>query len=274
VTSLHLGQSRVCSVKRPPALDYAAFQKEIEEKFKNFDSNCFSICEVDTKISQMQLLFKESISAANKKPRKNNKGFLPPEIMTEIKIRKTLLKNRDQCHNSDQKQRWNQFYNHSNRKVKQMLKCHKKNELETQIFKMAEKSDNKKMWQMVNSFCDSNSDIPSPLLPLVRQDGKKTKNIDEKCQVFAASLQEIHQTPKDLLFDQEWRDRVNNFVNTNQDLFQVKHKDRYEPNLPPISAAVLRNTLRSTKSARYRVKMESPTICSHTALMKSFLSCL
>lgn len=73
VTSLHLGQSRVCSAKRPPALDYAVFQKEIEEKFKNFDSTCFSICEVDTKISQMQLLFKESISAASKKPRKSNR---------------------------------------------------------------------------------------------------------------------------------------------------------------------------------------------------------
>jgi hypothetical protein len=92
---------------------------------------------------------------------------------------------------------------------------------------MAEESDNKKMWQMINSFHDSNFYIPSPLPPLVRQDGKKTKDDYKKYQVFAASLQEIHQTPKDPLFDQEWKDGVDSFLISNQDLFQVKHEDCY-----------------------------------------------
>jgi hypothetical protein len=75
---------------------------------------------------------------------------------------------------------------------------------------------------------------------LRKHDGSFTESNDEKCEVLATRLEGVHSTPANPIFYQVWKESVDSFVESNNNLFSVSPEDAFGPCLPVITPAALR----------------------------------
>jgi hypothetical protein len=87
---------------------------------------------------------------------------------------------------------------------------------------MSQEQNCSKKWKMMKDFHDRFSNGPknSSKHSLLKEDGSYAASDQERADVFASRLESVHQTANHPLFDDEFKNRVSEFVDLNQQLFK------------------------------------------------------
>jgi hypothetical protein len=90
--------------------------------------------------------------------------FIPKEIKSQIKVRKSLLKNIRKCVNAEEKAKWCKLYNKANNKVKSPLQNLNQRDFEQQVENKVKEHDIGKMWKKLNKFKHSTPRLKHEIL--------------------------------------------------------------------------------------------------------------
>lgn len=244
ITSLSLPSTK--KTERAPqrkAFDSSHFARLIEKEFIYFNTDCNSIKDIDSRIDEMEEIFKSAIKESTSIKLRRKKRVLPEQITNKIEIRKALFKNMKKCTDSDEKLKWSKLYNKCNNDVKYLLKIHDQKVFEERVNDMTKETDVGKMWKKLNHFKDSFEEIPNKNPPLRKSDGTFTESNDQKCDVMASRLEGVHCTPKNSIFDEQWREYLDKFVESNQTLFSLTLEDFAQPGQQCITPRLLKDKI-------------------------------
>ena len=174
--------------------------KLLSEKFFESDS-------VDENIDSINQIFLEA-KEMNTRPVKQKSRFLPKEIRDNIKLRKTIMKNRKKAINPLSQKVLTKVYNRLNHKIQSQIREFDEREVERMCEDISNASDSYKMWKTFNKYKNKNKEIEEPETPLEMADGVLTSNNKEKVDEFARYLNSVHQTPNSPMFDNEFKRQV------------------------------------------------------------------
>jgi hypothetical protein len=219
------------------------FENAICKEFVGFDPLCQTKENIDNKIKKIEVMFTSAIKLATSSGKTPKRRRLPAEILQKIQLRKALFKNMKKSNDPLTKQQWTKLYNTANNAVKESLKLFDQNELEEFVTELVEEKDSGKMWRKLNKFENSQDATPDLITPLIRPDGLYAANVEKKCEIFASRLENVHQTLRNPLFYNEWRNNVDSFVKNNEHLFSIGNSDLFEPDLQTITPTLFRTKI-------------------------------
>ena len=244
ITSLSLPSTKKYVKAKPvKSFDSNHFTNLINSEFTGLDTTCNSTTDIDCKIKEMEEILKTAMNESTSVKFNRSKRILPQQITNKIEIRKALLKNMKKCTDSNEKMKWSKLYNRCNNEVKSLLRAHDQCVLEEKVNDMTKETDVGKMWKKLNRLKDSFAEIPNKNPPLRKPDGSFTESNDEKCEVMASRLENVHCTPRNPIFDEQWRESVDEFVETNSSLFSLTSNDLYEPCQQYVTPTILRDKI-------------------------------
>ena len=149
---------------------------------------------------------------------------------------------------------FSQLYNRANNIVKDLLNEHDNNERERTILEMQYEKDSSKMWKRYNRLKEELQPSNATKRPLINENGEKISAPDDKAEIFAERLAKVHLTPKHPLFDQQFEEDINHFVQQNEELFNeqeypTNQEDNDHHMLQPITTSDFKEKLGMAKSS-------------------------
>ena len=169
------------------------------------------------------------------------KRRLPPEIMQNIILRKTIMKNRKKATTDLARILLSKSYNRINKKIQEQMHEIKEKEAASLAERICEAQDTTTMWRMLKRYKNNSKPSEEPDAPLVTPSGRLTENNTERCQEFARYLHSVHDTPYNPIFDEGFKRQIDDSINNmTRDI-----KTNY---IPPINVARLEELLVETKS--------------------------
>ena len=132
---------------------------------------------------------------------------LPPEILQNIQIRKSLLRNRKSASTELVKRILSKAYNRINRRIKRQIEEFDDQQWQKLADDVCDAEPNK-MWHLYNQYKNRNKSIESPSTPLITPGGSLAASDQQKCDEFARYLNSVHQTPDNPLFDTEFKRQI------------------------------------------------------------------
>ena len=109
---------------------------------------------------------------------------------------------------------------------------------------ICETNDTSKMWNLFKKHRENHEDKSEPKSPLVTPAGLLTESEDEICKEFSRHLRLVHQTPPNPLFDESFKDRIDNEMQ-NDESHRTKANDQSIEN---VGIKSFRNLLSLTKT--------------------------
>ena len=277
ITNLEIGstspRNRPLFVKK--SFDATSFKEEAAQTFENFNADCENAQQVEVKIEEFtKTLVELKDKHTKERHTRHRRSNLSPEILTWIKTRKALLKCLRKSQNPQEKIEFSQLYNRANKKVKQLLEEHDKEEKKSMITKMQSLDNTSKMWKLYNKFKSEVTPNNAIKRPLRDPQGNLVLDAREKAELFATRLESVHQTPSDPRFDQQFEKEVSNYMSENSSKFTPKQAPSFEQDeehrlLSPITVADVRQKIQESKKdsapgvdgISYKLLENCPEIC-------------
>ena len=231
------------------------FIQTLECDLESFDPYCSDVNDADNKLNQLTDILTSSIKKCTKeKTSRHARPYIPPEILSWIKTRKTILKHMRKTNNPLEKQELSTLYNRANKVVKCMLDKHDKEKQAETITKMQNLKQTSQMWSLYKQMKNQLQPESTFKRPLSQPNGEKIFDPDSKAETFAARLENIHQTPKGPLFDQVFEKKVSDFMVENKNTLTHKLSPSDEPDdthdlMKPITATDVKNKIESSKKS-------------------------
>lgn len=173
------------------------------------------------------------------KPQKRN---LPPEIMQNIKIRRTLLKLKKNATSDLVRKLITKQYNQKNHQVQKQLQDFDQAAIESLAEEVCQAKSLSTMWKLLNKHKQNEKLVEEVVSPLICPDGQYTLNDRQKLDEFARHMNSVHQTPDNPMFDNEFKRSVDQTVGeidtTKSDIKSIN----------PIQINDFKNLLAGTKS--------------------------
>ena len=191
-------------------------------------------------ISSINEIFKDS-KLQNTRSVAQKKRALPREILININLRKSLLKNRKRASSNLAKLILTKQYNRINHKVQEQIRKFDEIRIQNLAESVGCARTTYEMWQRFNSYKNNQRAAEEPQAPLVMPDGKLTSNNEEKCNEFARYLHSVHQTPDDPRFDQAFKREVDRQIAEENKIIDTE-------SIPPVSLEALNELLADSKS--------------------------
>ena len=118
------------------------------------------------------------------------------------------------------------LYNQLNNLVSKQVNKDREEFWNQQTKKLDETKDSKEFWKTINSINGKKSGGASK--PIIKENGNLTQNDLEKATTFAESLGKIHNTHTGEIFDDEFKDLINNAINEKSQLFSTLKENKVE----------------------------------------------
>ena len=199
------------------------FKQEVEQNLKDFDPACHNLQEVDKKISDLTNMLSTLVKKCTiEKQYRHTRPYLPPDILSWIKTRKSLLKQMKKATDSQEKRDFSILYNRANNIVKNLLENHDRAHKVETITRMQSVKQTSQMWTLYKKLKNQLEPNNSAKRPLESETGEKVFEPDSKAEIFASRLEGIHQTPRGPLFDQTFEEEVSHFIHENNSTFLPK----------------------------------------------------
>ena len=218
-----------CLQRTKSFFDAQTFKEDLSAELTQFDATCNSRSEVDQKLKQLTDLIQEQKDKHTQiKPWRHKRTHLPKEILSWIKTRKDLLKEMKKARTADARNGFSQLYNRANNIVKDLLNKYDNEEREKAILEMQNEKDSRKMWKKYNKLKDELQPSNATKRPLIDENGEKVSTPEAKAEIFAERLENVHQTPRHPLFDHQFEDDVNTFIQQHEGLFNEQECPTHE----------------------------------------------
>ena len=172
---------------------------------------------------------------------KPKKRRLPPDLMTAIRLRKTLMKNRKEAHTDLARTLLTKQYNRINHKIQKQMREIRDKEIQDLSDKICGASSTNEMWKMFKRFKNNNAPIEEPQAPLKVPNGKLTSNDKEKCDEFGRYLHSVHQTPSSPMFDEQFKQAID-------DEIMRQKREKAPCTIPSMTVGQMKRLLLDTKS--------------------------
>ena len=243
------------SQKTKTFFDANAFKEELSVELTQFDATCNSKSEVDQKLKQLtDMIQAQKAKHTQVKPWRHKRSYLPKEILSWIKTRKDLLKEMKKAQSPDVRRAFSRLYNRANNIVKDLLNEHDNSERERTILEMQYEKDSSKMWKKYNRLKEELQPSNATKRPLINENGEKISAPEDKAEIFAKRLENVHQTPRHPLFDHQFEEHINTFVQQNENLFNeqeypTNQEDDGHHMLQPITTSDFKEKLGMAKSS-------------------------
>ena len=169
------------------------------------------------------------------------KRYLPQEILSNIRLRKTILRNRKKATSEIARKILTRQYNRMNKLVQEQIRHHDEQQLEKLANDISSASDTASMWKIFNNYKNKSKGLSEPDSPLITPTGNFTANDKEKCDEFARFLSSVHQVPDNPIFDSYFKAEIDNLVNG-----FVKTAE--SGSISPINVTKLKHLLAETKT--------------------------
>ena len=231
--------AKLCFGKRPVPrvkVDFSQWAKTVDMKLENF----MAPESIDDFIDRLNRIFKES-REENSWVYVPKKRALPREILEDIKLRKSLLKNRKKATTDIAKRVLTKQYNKINHKIQEQIKVFDENEIQALAERVGNSRTTYDMWRSFNQFKNKNRQAEEPEAPLTKPDGKMTADNNERCAEFARYLGTVHQTPDDPLFDNAFKSEIDSQIQAEPVIINNE-------SIPPIQLPNLKELLLETKA--------------------------
>ena len=251
VQSKSLGHQRVFTKR---VFDSNAFKAEVEVTFSDFDPSCSNKEELDGKILELTNKLRSIRDKhTSEKQIPHARTNLSKDVLSWIKIRKSLLTSLKKSSSIQEKSEFSRLYNKANKIVRALLDAHDKKEKEkvmTQMQSLRNSSDMWKQYKKLKCQLEPNSALKRPL---INTRGEKVFDTDGKAELFAARLEDVHKTPTGPLFDARFETEVNNYIQQHNHLFSAKHAATPEPDedhrmLEPITITDIKRRIQESKT--------------------------
>ena len=167
--------------------------------------------DLENNVNEINRIFKDSHERSCFTPTRK-KQPLPTDIMTNIRLRKFLLKSRQKAQSEMSRMLLNKRYNQVNKKVKQQIQDYNDQQVEDLADSICNADCTSKMWKLFNKFKSECKDIAEPATPLLTPSGEFTTNDKSRCDEFARYLRSVHQTPESPFFDSDFKKEVERSV--------------------------------------------------------------
>ena len=233
-------QSKVLKKEKRSVINMDLWAEKLSNCVSEMVSNNLSIDEEIDKLESIFQCTKAESSSVFKKEKRN----LPYEIRYCIKMRKDLMKRRKRAQCEDERKILNREYNQINHKVQFLIKEYDRRKVEKLSTDICETNDTSKMWNLFKKHRENHEDKSEPKSPLVTPAGLLTESEDEICKEFSRHLRLVHQTPPNPLFDESFKDRIDNEMQ-NDESHRTKVNDQSIEN---VGIKSFRNLLSLTKT--------------------------
>ena len=194
-------------IKEQERINMDVWAKYVDRELESYElSEC-----IDTNIEYIGKVFMETRARCLtvKKPRKRN---FPPEISRNLRLRKTILRNRKKASTDLARLILTKQYNRINRTVQEQIRIFDDEKLQNLATEICNSRNTNQMWGSFNRYKNRHKDIEEPDAPLVTSAGSFTTNNREKCDEFAHYLRSVHSVPENPLFDQVFKDKVDDSI--------------------------------------------------------------
>ena len=232
IAKLCFGKQQVTRVK----VDFSQWAKTVDTKLENFTAPEG----IDDFIESLNEIFKES-REENSRVYTPKKRALPREILEDIRLRKTLLKNRKRATTDVAKRVITKQYNRINHKIQEQIRVYDEKEIQALAERVGSSRTTFDMWRSFNQFKNKNKCAEEPEAPLTKPDGKMTANNTERCAEFARYLSTVHKTPDDPFFDADFKREIDSQI-------QRESATISNESIPPIQLPNLKELLLETKA--------------------------
>ena len=233
VARLNFGKQRLPTRE---LIDLVSWAEEVDRRMEIF----IAPDNIPDHIDSINTIFMES-KKLNTRSVTQKKRTLPREILLNISLRKSLLKNRRKTSSNLAKLVLTKQYNRINHKIQEQIR--NLDEIRTQ--NLAESVGGAKttyeMWQMFNRYKNNHRVVEEPEAPLAKPDGYLTSNNEEKCNEFARYLHSVHQTPDDPRFDQDFKREIDSIIASESKVIDKE-------SIPPINLEVFNGLLAESKT--------------------------
>ena len=193
-----------------------------------------------TSISKIVMECKEKSTMVITRIRHDKKRSLPPEVAQNILLRKTIMKNRKQAMSDTARILLSKSYNRLNKKIQQQTQEIKEKESASLAESICNADNTTAMWGKLRKYKNNNKASDEPEAPLVTPAGRLTEDNMERCQEFARYLESVHQTPNNPIFDQEFKQEIDNSISEEVRSIKTNY-------IPPMSVSRLQDLLAETK---------------------------
>ena len=168
------------------------------------------------------------------------KRRIPPEVMQNITLRKTIMKNRKKATTDVARILLSKSYNRINKTIQQQMQEIKEQEAASLAERICTAEDTTTMWRMLKRYKNNNKPSDEPDAPLITPSGRLTENNTERCQEFARYLHSVHQTPYNPIFDEDFKREIDDSINEEIRVVKTNY-------IPPINVSRLEELLAETK---------------------------
>ena len=167
--------------------------------------------DVNENIEKITQIFKETKKQSTYSLR-HGKRSLPPEIVDNIRLRKTLLNSRKKASSEIAKRIITRQYNRLNHKVQRQMREFEDSKAEKLASDICNCQHGTQMWKLYNKYKNNNKPMEEPEPPLINPDGLFTSNDKEKSDEFARHLRSVHQTPDNPNFDNNYKAEIDDYI--------------------------------------------------------------
>ena len=188
--------------------------------------------DVDCAISSLTSIMNEAIDQACPlvNARFSNSSKFTPEMLSIVKEKRSLR--RKKCNAVRNGNHLEVLYLQKliNRKSKDLKKLQQRKhqtDLTQKCHELNTTKNSARFFRLFDELSKSKKGKTHQNSPLVREDGSNVETDKEKSEVFATHLEKCHQISEYHLFDNKWRNEVENYVKEKRMAFQVDRKSKY-----------------------------------------------
>ena len=119
--------------------------------------------------------------------------------------------------------------NRAGNEIKKLQKIERKKELEQHCQRLNHENDPKKFFQTFSKISGNLDTEAKPLTTRAIKDewGNEAKTSQEKANLFANRLKQVHQVPEFHGFNEGWKASVEQYIETNKTTFEVNPLSPY-----------------------------------------------
>ena len=233
--------------------DWNRFNKEIINNLDRLEPETPE--ELDLANEKISNIIKEGLNKACPKAKRKDKAlFISNETMKLIKLKRQIRR----LARNTQKAEDKTLYNQLNNLVSKQVNKDREEFWNQQTKKLDETKDSKEFWKTINSINGKKSGGASK--PIIKENGNLTQNDLEKATTFAESLGKIHNTHTGEIFDDEFKDLIDNAINEKSQLFSTLKENKVEDGddsilLRDISIQEIKLQLDRTKGTLLKIKV-------------------
>ncbi len=166
---------------------------------------------ISSNIERMNRIFQETKKQSTYRVWHGNRP-LPPEIVSNIRLRKALLNSKKKASSEIARRVINKQYNRVNHVVQQQIREFEDQKAEKLATDICSCNNSTQMWRLYNRYKNKSKPMEEPETPLITPDGQITANDKEKSDEFARHLRTVHQTPYSSIFDDNLRAEIDNQI--------------------------------------------------------------